>query len=243
MLPYKIAVITDTHATLPALEAALQAIAAEGCDAIYHTGDAISVCPYPAEVMDRLLTTPNLHLIMGNHDEWFAFGLPEPQPAWMSDGAVHHLRWVHAQLDPALRPIVAEWPYAITERIHGLKLLFTHYGLNDAGTEFQPIVSDPAPADLDRLFARERTDLVFYGHYHPPSDLQGTARYVNIGSLGCNDHPTARFALLSVHSDGTYHLEQRVLPYDQSDLFRQFVERDVAEREFICRAFFGQSGG
>jgi len=25
---------------------------------------------------------------MGNHDAWFAGGLPQPQPAWMSNGEV-----------------------------------------------------------------------------------------------------------------------------------------------------------
>ena len=36
----KIAVITDTHANLPALEAALAAIPVCGCEAIYHTPHA-----------------------------------------------------------------------------------------------------------------------------------------------------------------------------------------------------------
>ena len=45
----RIAVITDVHANLPALEAAVGAIHACGCDAIVHTGDAIAIGPYPAE--------------------------------------------------------------------------------------------------------------------------------------------------------------------------------------------------
>src|SRR5690349_24978652 len=107
----RIAVITDVHANLPALDAALAAIARAGCDAIFHTGDALGIGPYPAECLDRLLGTPNMRCLMGNHDEWFAHGLPAPRPAWMSEGEEQHQRWTHAQLDPALRAVVADWPW------------------------------------------------------------------------------------------------------------------------------------
>ena len=44
----RIAVMTDSHANLPALRTALKAIRKEGCDAVFHTGDAIAIGPYPA---------------------------------------------------------------------------------------------------------------------------------------------------------------------------------------------------
>ena len=45
----KIAVLTDVHGNLPALQVALRAIRREGADAIFHTGDAIGIGPFPAE--------------------------------------------------------------------------------------------------------------------------------------------------------------------------------------------------
>jgi predicted phosphodiesterase len=57
----RIAVITDAHAYLPALGAALTAIRADGPDAVYHTGDAIGIGPFPAETLDRLLHESGLH--------------------------------------------------------------------------------------------------------------------------------------------------------------------------------------
>jgi predicted phosphodiesterase len=75
----RIAVFTDVHGNLPALEAALAAIERARCDAIYHTGDAIGIGPYPAECLDRLLHAPRVYCVMGNHDAWFAYGLPQPQ--------------------------------------------------------------------------------------------------------------------------------------------------------------------
>src|SRR4051812_27421680 len=194
----KIGVITDVHANLPALDAALAAIEREGCDAIYRTGDAIAIGPYPAECLDRLLHMPKMHLLMGNLDAWFAEGLPSPRPDWMSAGELAHQLWTHDQLDPALRATVAQWPYAVRGAFGRLGVTFLHYALAASGRDFAPIVPDPAAADLDLLFPDDGSALVFYGHHHQTSDLQGRARYFSPGALGCSTTPVARFAILEL---------------------------------------------
>lgn len=232
----KLAVITDVHANLPALEAALAAIRREGCDAIYHTGDAIGIGPYPAECLDLLLGTPDTHFVMGNHDEWFAFGLPEPRPDWMSDGELAHQRWTHARLDPALRTVVAAWPYVIEAMVEGIPITFLRYGLKGDRRAFQAIVSTPAPLALDALFARETGAVVCFGHDHRPLNLVGRAHYVNPGSLGC--HPTfARFVTLGI-ADGVCRVEHHAVPYDAAAVFAAFERRRVPDREFILRTFY-----
>ncbi len=235
----RIAVLTDAHANLPALEATLAAIRAEGCEAIYHTGDAIGIGPQPAECLDLLLGTPGLRCLMGNHDAWFAFGLPEPRPAWMSEGELAHHRWVHARLDPALRPVVAAWPWVLEEQFEGLPVSFLHYPLVPSGSDFADIMAEPTPEDFDRLFAPYSRRLIFYGHHHPASDLRGRVHYVNPGALGCSKEPAARFAILDVGRGGQYTVEHRAAPYDDQALFRAFEERLVPEREAIYRMFFG----
>ena len=236
----KVAILTDVHANLPALESALGAIEHERCDAIYHTGDAIGIGPFPAECLDRVLTTPRMHLIMGNHDAWFASGLPQPQPSWMSDGEVTHQQWVHAQLDPGLRAVVARWPYVIHEVWEGVRVTLLHYALDGTGQDFTAIVRDPTPADLDRMFAAHHSELVFYGHHHPASDLYGRARYVNPGSLGCFDKPVARFAILQCTA-GAYTLRHHAVPYDDTSLFEEMERRQVPERDFISKVFFARN--
>ena len=62
----RIAVITDVHANLPALDAALAEIDRLGADVTYHTGDAIGIGPFPAECVDRLLSRPSTHLLMAS---------------------------------------------------------------------------------------------------------------------------------------------------------------------------------
>ena len=66
----KIAILTDVHGNLPALQVALRAIRREGADAIFHTGDAIGIGPFPAECLELLLSTSGMNLICGNHDAY-----------------------------------------------------------------------------------------------------------------------------------------------------------------------------
>ena len=232
----KIAVLTDVHGNLPALQAALKAIRREGADAIYHTGDAIGIGPFPAECLQLLLDTTDMHLIYGNHDYWFSNGLPKPSR--MSDGELKHQEWVHSCLDPSLRYTVRQWPYMIQDAYEGVRISFLHYGLTKSQVNFKSVIQNPCPVELDKVFADINSDLVFYGHDHSPSDLVGKARYVNPGSLGCHSEPTARFAILECES-GSYKLEMRHVPYDDRALFQEFESRDVPDRLFIYKTFFG----
>jgi len=229
----RIAVLTDAHANLPALEAALQTITSMSCDGIYHTGDLIGIGPFPAESLQLALRTPKLRMTLGNHEVMFAHGLPHPRPKWMSEGEEAHQQWVHAQLDPALRAVVAQWPLVIEEDICSLRIALLHYALAGSPGQFRSALRDPSRGDLDRLFSPYRADLVFYGHSHRASDVQGQARYVNPGSLGCFSEAVARFAVLDVRPDGTYELSQHAAPYDDASLLREFERRDVPDRDFI----------
>ena len=234
----RIVVITDVHANLPALQAALESICAEGYDALFHTGDAIAIGPHPAECLDLLLNTPNTRFVIGNHEAWFINGLPTPLPSWMSEGEVQHQHWTHARLDPQLRPVLGKWPYVLEDDFEGVRTAFMHYGLDQSGEAFQPFVHDAQAADLDRMFSAYDVALLFYGHNHPKSDVMGRARYVNPGSLGCYSQAIARYCIVEFHR-GQYTVEHRQVPYDDTELFRAFEQRNVPERAFIYRAFFG----
>ncbi|MDP9365383.1 MAG: metallophosphatase family protein [Chloroflexota bacterium] len=234
----KIAFFTDVHANLPALSAALDAIGREGVDAVYHLGDAVGVGPHPAECLDLLLATPRLHCVMGNHDAWFAHGLPDPRPPWMSEGEAAHHRWVHAQLDPELRRMVAAWPWAIDTSIGGAAIPFAHYALAGPAGGFAEIVRNPTPEDLDRLFPSAAGEVVAFGHHHPACELHGCKHYVNSGSLGCAPAAVARYAVLEATTAG-HRLERRAVPYDDAELFQDFDRWGVPERDFLRAVMLG----
>ena len=237
MSAVRIAVLTDAHANLPALRAALAEAERLGAEAVYHTGDLIGIGPYPAECMELLLGRPDTRLLMGNHDEWFAFGLPAPRPGWMSEGELRHQQWVHAQLDARLRPVVAAWPYEERARVGDAWVEFLHYPRDPRTGGFLAPRGLGDPAEADRLFGARDAAVVCFGHDHAAYDVQGRCRYLSPGALGCSKEAAARFALLEARRPGEVEVTLRAVPYDARGLLAEFDRRDVPERDFIRRVF------
>jgi hypothetical protein len=63
----RVAVITDIHGNLPALEASLAAIKAIGVDAVYCGGDLVGYGPHPNEVC-RLIEERGIQTIYAKYD-------------------------------------------------------------------------------------------------------------------------------------------------------------------------------
>lgn len=73
----RLAIISDIHANLPALEAVLHDIAAQpGIDRVYCLGDLVGYAPFPNEVIARIRAL-GIPTIMGNYDDGTGFGRDE----------------------------------------------------------------------------------------------------------------------------------------------------------------------
>ena len=233
----RIGVITDVHANLLALQTVLEVFKTEGVDQIIHLGDVISIGPFPKECLELLLSTDGVRFVMGNHDDWYANGLPQPRPDWMTDGELAHQYWTHDQLGSVYHEAVAAWPWIIQMEVEGVKLAFMHYALGEFKNTFKPFIKDPTPADLDQLFDIPAAN-IFFGHDHMASDLQGKSRFTNPGSLGCQKTALAPYVIFEV-VNGKPNIRKGATPFDDKSLFEAFKSRDVPERAFIYKAFFG----
>ena len=233
----KLVFIADAHANLPALEAVVRLIQKEGYDLLFHLGDAIAIGPHPREALELLLSLKDVRFVIGNHDDWYVNGLPQPRPAWMSEGEVEHQLWTHAQLGDDFKPMLSKWPRKITHEIDEIKLACLHYALTEDGNDFKPILRDPLPSDLDDHFDLN-ADLVLFGHTHLEGDLQGRSRYITPDSLGCQKFSVAPYTLIEI-KNGEIAVQYRRVPYESDSLFDEFENRGVPEREFIYKVFFG----
>ncbi|WP_372753884.1 metallophosphoesterase [Labilibaculum sp.] len=79
-------IFQDIHGNLPALKKGVEIFRENGCEKIFYVGDLIGISPYSKESMD---------FVMGNHDYWYAYGLPNPTPEWMSEEEVRHWTWIN----------------------------------------------------------------------------------------------------------------------------------------------------
>ena len=82
----RLAVLSDVHGNLPALEAVLSDVATLGApDAYWVLGDLVAFCPWPAETLARLRSLPTVSFLQGNTDRYLVTGRRPAAPVRSSD--------------------------------------------------------------------------------------------------------------------------------------------------------------
>lgn len=245
MAALNIALLSDLHGNLPALEAALADLTAWGkVDAHWLLGDYAAMGPAPLEVLERINALPDARFIRGNTDRYIAIGDRHPLPA---SGAIQA-----KELPDLLEPAQSfswtqgavwaagwrEWLAALpldfrTTLPDGTRVLCVHASPGaDDSTGMRPKMSD---GELAPLFAGADADLVFVGHTHWPQDrVIGNVRVVNVGSVGLSFTPEglACYARLTADEHG-YHLEHRQLDYDRDVTVAALTQQHHPAADFI----------
>ncbi len=194
-MPYaRVAVLSDIHGVLPALEAVLAEPDVRGADRIVVTGD-IAAGPQPVEVLDRLAELGDRVIwVRGNADremvEFLRTGhLPTPDPI---------AGWAAQQLRPEQVAFLDGLPTSVTVEVGDLgSVLFCHATPRN---DEEVVLVD---SRLDR-WAEVYADLdpgigtVVCGHTHMPFVRLAHGRLVvNPGSVGMPyGRPGAHWALL-----------------------------------------------
>jgi predicted phosphodiesterase len=223
----KIAVVSDIHGNLPALEAVLADIAEAGADLTVNLGDILSGPLWVAETADKLMAL-DLPTIAGNHERQ-VLKLPRER---MGASDAH----AAALLDDRRRAWLAWLPKTlrITDEVlccHGTPTDDLVYFLETVTAESGIRAATPAEV-------RERAGaamaglphaLIVCGHSHVPRVVQlaDGRLIVNPGSVGLqayddvhphphvveNGSPHARYAVLT-RRDAGWQVELRSVPYD-----------------------------
>jgi putative phosphoesterase len=203
----RVAVVSDIHGNLPALEAVLGEIEAESVDAVMCCGDTLGG-PFPVEVFERLAVLPDVRYVRGNADRFVLEGTDEFGEDW----AAERERMGEERLAAA-----ATWPLTQALEIDGLgRTLFFHA----IPTADEPIFTKITPdEDVAQLIGDVDAHLAVVGHTHVQFDrtLANGLRIVNGGSVGMpyEGRPGAYWALLGPG------VEHRRTEYDLDDAERR----------------------
>lgn len=171
----RVAVLSDIHGHLPALDAALADVAGAGVDRIVVTGD-IAAGPMPVPVLERLLGLgEQVVWVRGNGDR----ELYEPTP----DPPDPVVPWAAAQLTDALRAHLAGLPLTVTLDLDGLgPTLFCHATPRN---DTEVALVDSALTRWAEVLAGRPEQTVVLGHTHMPfARLANRTLVVNPGSVG-----------------------------------------------------------
>jgi predicted phosphodiesterase len=230
----KIAVVSDIHGNLPALQAVLEDIQAQGVDQVVNLGDILSGPLSVAATADFLMER-NWVTIAGNHERQLLRLIdrpPEVLDTRNSDGYAasqvqpHHVAWLRSL--PA-----THWLADDVLLVHGTPGSDLVYWLEtvtpDFGRNGSPGIRAATSEEVrERLAGGERASLVLCGHSHVPRVIRcGDTLVVNPGSVGLqaydDDHvhrhqtqngsPDARYAIVERAAAG-WRVRLCAVPYD-----------------------------
>ena len=212
----RVAVITDIHANLPALEAALARIDELGIERVYCGGDLVGYGPHPNEVC-ALISERDIPTIYGNYDYAIARDLDDCGCAYISpeDRALgqRSVEWTLAHTDQAAKGYMRSLPFDLHFPVGARDVHLVH----GSPRKVNEYLFEDKPASLyERLAAAERDDVLVFGHTHKPWVREHAGvLFANCGSVGKpkDGDPRGAFAVLDGTAADLQVTIERV-PYD-----------------------------
>lgn len=181
----RIAIISDIHGNLSALDAVLADLRSRSVDAVYCLGDLVGYAAHPNEVTERI-RAEGIPTIMGNYDDGVGFDRDECGCAYTNpvdkELGDQSLAWtkttVTAENKAYLRTLVSE----IRFEADGRRVLLVH-GSPRRINEY--LFEDRPRSSFQRLAASSHADIIVFGHTHKPyTKLVDDVLFVNAGSVG-----------------------------------------------------------
>jgi putative phosphoesterase len=230
----RIAILSDVHANLPALEAVLADIEAAAVDARYALGDLVGYAPWPNETLERL-RAEGFPIVMGNYDDGTGFGRDECGCAYVRERDKAEgdagFAWTKAHTTDENKAWLRTLHPQIRFEADGKRYLLVH-GSPRKINEY--LYEDKPDATFARIAAGADADVIVCGHTHKAyaKTVAGT-RFVNVGSAGKpkDGDPRACWALLDTTSGS---VEFRRTAYDV-DAAARAIEASELPDEFAAQ--------
>ena len=219
-----LAVFSDIHGNLGALEAVLADIEKMGADKLICLGDVASFGPQPRETLHRVQTLV-CPIAMGNAD-WEMLDATAREALRASAMTFDIVSWCAEQLSDADRDFIRTFQKTVKLELDGLPILCFHGSPNSYNDEIVATTPDETLAE----FFQDCAPLMFGGHTH----TQLLRRYqnlifVNPGSVGlpfemlsdgsARNPAWAEYALVEVIK-GQPSITFRRIPYDITPLLK-----------------------
>jgi putative phosphoesterase len=211
----KVALISDIHANLPALEAVLKDAHERGVEAIWNTGDMLGYGAFPNEVLELLLQE-NVQSVIGNYDtrvlkvrqkkrNWKD---GKPSDKWLA------YSWTYKNLSKGNRDYLTELPNELRLEIEGRKALLTH---GSPESDEEQLTPDTPAERFSELASKADADIIIFGHSHVPFKRKvGKVWFINPGSVGRqgDGDPKASYAILNIRQPKVFRIDYYRVEYD-----------------------------
>lgn len=197
--PDTVAVITDIHGNLPALQATLARIEELGIESVFCGGDLVGYGPHPNEVC-ALIAQREIPTIYGNYDYAIARDLEDCGCAYVTphDRELGQLsvNWTLANTSRASKEFMRGLPFDLHFPVGNTDVHLVH----GSPRKVNEYLFEDKPARLyERLAGAESDPVLVFGHTHKSWVHEyGGVLFVNCGSVGKpkDGDPRAAFAVL-----------------------------------------------
>jgi putative phosphoesterase len=181
----RIAIFSDIHGNIHALDAVLSDIDAQHPDRVYCLGDLVGYGAFPNEVIARIRQR-QIPTIVGNYDDGVGFDRDDCGCAYKEDVdrqlGQQSLEWTKARTTAENKAFLRTLPPEIRLEADRKRLLLVHGSprkMNEYLFEDRPLSS------FERIAQSSSADVIVFGHTHVPYTKNvGSVLFVNVGSVG-----------------------------------------------------------
>ncbi len=228
----QIAVFSDVHANLPALEAVLQDIARRNIQEVYCLGDLVDFAPWENEVIE-VIRSKRIPCLMGNHDERVAFDYPVIPLPHHDETETAHRQIAIARSKECITPVNKQWLATLPKQIS-----FTHEGYTvqlvhgSTRSNEEYIYANHAEEDLEKMLREVQADTIIMGHTHLSYHRITRNGYhaINCGAVGRSKEAdrAASYCVISITAAGP-QIEIVKLPYDRKQVANAIYQSEIPD--------------
>jgi putative phosphoesterase len=211
----RVAILSDIHANVTALEAVLDDLKQQNADMVYCLGDLVGYAPFPNEVIDRIQREA-IATIMGNYDDGVGYDRDEcgcayrdPEEQRLGDIS---LQWTKKTVTPERKAFLRSLETEIRFEADGKRFRLVHGSprrMNEYLFEDRPLSS------FQRLAATSDADVLIFGHTHKPYTKRvDNVLFLNAGSVGKPKDSDPRACYVVLDTTGDVTVEFRRIAYD-----------------------------
>jgi putative phosphoesterase len=221
----RLAVLSDVHGNLLALDACLADLESQGgADAIVVAGDLCLDGPKPKKVLQRLEEI-GAACVRGNTERYLS---EETAGLALSASETAQIAWTRREVGERWISWLKELPFAMRIGDDENQLLIVHANPKSDDEHIWPDADD---ATLERLVGDEEAPVIAFGHLHIPYvRLWRGKLLVNVASAGLpkDGDPRASYAIFSERAGG-WEAKHRRVPFDVKKVATQLADCGIPE--------------
>ncbi len=238
----KIAIISDIHGNIDALESVLSDIEKENCSKIFCLGDIAMAGPEPSKTISRihaLIQTKDFHIIQGNTDSMLSVFSFDTYNAILNNNAVMGSAYLADSqlLTDEEKDFLKNLPEKLDIELFGIKILFVHGSPRKNNENIYPNLPIE---EVEEMIKDTDANIIFCGHTHMPCGYQTNTEQtvVNVGSVGrpFSDSPDSCYVIMDINEEtSNYTVKHKFVKYDILAASKKIEERGFEGAEKLAK--------